>query len=92
MAVPFDPVVAPGSFEDTGADDFDRPYRFSADQDMDWEFEAPSPHYDAVVRLDVRPPTAQQAVPLYQQPATWAGNDKWLESFMLSFAPPGSHN
>lgn len=82
--VSFDPVVAPGVDDIFGALD----YRLSADYDMEW---APneggaSPRYDAVVRLETRPPQAPQL----QQPEMpiFEGNDKWLELLLRACAPP----
>ncbi len=72
-------------------------YRFSADQDMDWSLGFDEPEYDAVVRLDIRPPTSETPpLPVFEARGPQAdteslGKDRWLESFMRAFAPPGSH-
>lgn len=84
MAVPFEPVVDPGT-----ADLIDQlytpRYHFSADQDMDWEMpEGDSPRYDAVVRLETRPPQ-QPLAPTVK----FGGNDRWLEILLRACAPRG---
>jgi hypothetical protein len=86
MKMTFEPVVAPGTFEDFG----DLEYRLRHDFDDHWMQDDPmdSAQYDAVIRVGTR--SQQLPLPPVHPPiAIFEGNAQWLDILLRACAPPG---
>lgn len=87
MKMTFEPVVAPGTFDDFG----DLVYRLSHDFDEHWMQYDPMDaiEYDAVIRVGTR---SQQPLlpPVPPQIPIFEGNAQWLDILLRACAPPGS--
>lgn len=87
MKMTFEPVVAPGTFEDFG----DLEYRLSHDFDDHWMQADPMDalEYDAVIRVGTRSqqlplPPVHPPIPIFE------GSAQWLDILLRACAPPGS--